>query len=250
MSGQGPAVILVDGAMCYRASGPAGPLAERWPRHYTVYIYDRRGRGESGDTQPYSVEREVEDLDALLRAAGGTAYLYGISSGAVLALEAAARLDGLRKLAVFEPPFIVDDTHPGRGPDDYLDRMDALIAEDRRGDAVKLFMRTVGVPGFGIAMMRLMPVWKKLTGSRTRCRTTSECSATPVRGRPLPTDRWASAKLPTLVMDGGKSPAYMRNSARQLAEILPDASYRTLPGQTHLLKPDAVAPVLKEFFTD
>jgi pimeloyl-ACP methyl ester carboxylesterase len=248
-SGQGPAIILVDGAMCYRASGPAGPLAERLTPHYTVYCYDRRGRGESGDNQPYSVEREVEDLDALIRAAGGTAYLYGISSGAVLALEAAARLDGIRKLAVYEPPFIVDDTHEPR-PADYLDRMDALIAEDRRGDAVKLFMRTVGVPGFGIAMMRLMPVWKKLTGIAHTLPYDFRVLGDTGAGRPLPTDRWASAKLPTLVMDGGKSPAYMRNGARQLAGILPDASYRTLPGQTHLLKPDAVAPVLREWFTD
>jgi len=249
VSGQGPAVILVDGAMCYRDSGPAGPLAERLAAHYTVYIYDRRGRGESGDTQPYAVEREVEDLDALIHEAGGTAYLYGISSGAVLSLEAAARLDGIRKLAVYEPPFIVDDTHEPR-PDDYLDRMDALIAEDRRGDAVKLFMRTVGVPGFGIAMMRLMPVWKKLTGVAPTLPYDFRVLGDTGGGRPLPTDRWASAKLPTLVMDGGKSPAYMRNGARQLSEVLPDARYRTLPGQTHLLKPDAVAPVLREWFTD
>jgi pimeloyl-ACP methyl ester carboxylesterase len=249
VSGQGPAVILVDGAMCYRASGPAGPLAERLAPDYTVYIYDRRGRGESGDNQPYSVEREVEDIDALVRAAGDTAYLYGISSGAVLALEAAARLDGIRKLAVYEPPFIVDDTHEPR-PADYLDRMDGLIAEGRRGDAVKLFMRTVGVPGFGIAMMRLMPVWKKLTGIAHTLPYDFRVLGDTGAGKPLPADRWASAKLPTLVMDGGKSPAYMRNGVRQLAGILPDASYRTLPGQTHLLKPDAVAPVLREFFTE
>jgi pimeloyl-ACP methyl ester carboxylesterase len=249
VTGQGPAVILVDGAMCYRDSGPAGPLAARLATDYTVYTYDRRGRGESGDSAPYAVEREVEDLAALIGEAGGSAYVYGISSGAVLALDATARLDGVRKLAVYEPPFIVDDTHEAR-PDDYLDRMDGLIAEGRRGDAVKLFMRTVGVPGFGIAMMRVMPVWKKLTGIAHTLPYDFRVLGDTGRGRPLPTDRWATVKVPALVMDGGKSPAYMRNGASQLAGVLPDATYRTLPGQTHLLKPDAVAPVLKEWFTD
>jgi pimeloyl-ACP methyl ester carboxylesterase len=249
VTGQGPAVILVDGAMCYRASGPAGPLAERLAPHYTVYTYDRRGRGESGDTAPYAVEREVEDLDSLVREAGGTAYVYGISSGAVLSLEAAARLDGIRKLAVYEAPFIVDDTHEPR-PDDYLDRMDGLIAEGRRDDAVKLFMRTVGVPGIAIAMMRLMPVWKKLTGVAHTLPYDLRVLGDTGAGRPLPTDRWAAVKQPTLVMDGGKSPTYMRHGQQALAGVLPNAEYRTLPGQTHLLKPDAVAPVLREFFTD
>lgn len=246
--GTGPAIILVDGALCYRDFGPAGPLAERLKEHFTVFTYDRRGRGESGDTKPYAVEREIEDLEALITEAGGSAFLYGISSGAVLALEVANRGPAVTKLAMYEAPFIVDDSHPAR-PDDYLEKMDGLIAADRRGDAVKLFMRTVGAPAVMIAMMRLMPAWKKLKAVAPTLPNDFRILGDTGSGKPLPTDRWKSATLPTLVMDGGKSPAYMRNGMRSLAEVLPNARYRTLAGQTHMLKPDAVAPVLVEFFT-
>jgi alpha-beta hydrolase superfamily lysophospholipase len=247
-SGEGPPVILVDGALCYRASGPSGPLAARLSGRFTVYSYDRRGRDGSGDTLPYTVEREVEDIEALVKEAGGSAYVYGISSGAALALEAAARLTGIRKLALYEAPFIVDDTHPPR-PEDYLARMDELVAAGRRGDAVRMFLRTVGVPAFGLMIMRLMPVWRKLTAVAHTLPYDLRVLGDTGSGRPLPADRWATATVPTLVMDGGKSPAWMRNAMRALADVLPDARYRTLPGQTHLLKPQALVPVLREFFT-
>lgn len=248
-AGQGPALILVDGAMCYRGMGPAEPLAKLLTDRYTVYTYDRRGRGGSGDTQPYAVEREIEDLDALIKEAGGAAYLYGISSGAVLACDAAARLGGIRKLAVYEPPFIVDGTHPAR-PADYLDKMDALIAQGRRGDAVATFMRTVGMPGVMVAVMRIMPPFKKLKRVAHTLPYDFRVLGDTGAGKPLPAGRWAGAELPALVMDGGKSPQYMRNGAQALSRALPSADHRTLPGQTHLLKPEAVAPVLKEFFVD
>jgi pimeloyl-ACP methyl ester carboxylesterase len=247
-SGEGPPVILVDGALCYRASGPSGALAARLSGRFTVYSYDRRGRDGSGDTLPYTVEREVEDIEALVKEAGGSAYVYGISSGAALALEAAARLTGIRKLALYEAPFIVDDTHPPR-PEDYLARMDELVAAGRRGDAVRMFLRTVGVPAFGLMIMRLMPVWRKLTAVAHTLPYDLRVLGDTGSGRPLPADRWATATVPTLVMDGGKSPAWMRNAMRALADVLPDARYRTLPGQTHLLKPQALVPVLREFFT-
>lgn len=246
-TGQGPAVVLVDGAMCFRRMGPSGPLARQLADRFTVYTYDRRGRGESGDTGPYGVEREVEDLDALIKEAGGDVYLYGISSGAVLACDAAARLGGIRKLAVYEPPFIVDGTHEPR-PDDYLDKMDKMIAEGRRGDAVATFMRTVGMPGFLVALFRLMPNWPKLKRVAHTLPYDFRVLGDTGAGRPLNPDRWTGAQLPALVMDGGRSPQYMRNAAKALAEALPQAEYRTLPGQTHLLKPEAVAPVLKEWF--
>jgi pimeloyl-ACP methyl ester carboxylesterase len=248
-TGTGPAVILVDGALCYRAFGPARPLAKLLSEHFTVYVYDRRGRGESGDTDPYAVQREVEDIEALVKEAGGSAYVYGISSGAILALEAAARIAGIRKLALYEAPMIVDDTHPPR-PDDYLATMDALIAANRPGDAVKLFMKTVGAPGIAIAMMRLSPGWKKLKAVGRTLPNDFRILGDTGSGRPLPTDRWAAATVRTLVMDGGKSPAYMRNAQRQLADVLPNAEYRTLDGQTHMLKAEAVAPVLVEHFRD
>jgi pimeloyl-ACP methyl ester carboxylesterase len=248
ISGDGPPVILVDGALCYRASGPSRPLAARLASRFTVACYDRRGRGDSGDTPPYAVAREVEDLAALIDEVGGSAYAYGISSGAALALEAAAQVGGIRKLALYEAPFIVDDTHPPR-PEDYLARMDAMIAAGQRGEAVKTFLRTVGTPGFVVAVMRLLPVWSKLTAVAHTLPNDLRVLGDTGAGRPLPAGRWATVTAPVLAMDGGKSPAWIRNAMRQLAGTLPDARYRTLPGQTHLLKPDVVAPVLADFFT-
>jgi pimeloyl-ACP methyl ester carboxylesterase len=245
--GTGPAVILVDGALCYRASGPMEPLAALLVDNFTVFTYDRRGRGASGDTQPYAVEREVEDIEALLKEAGGTAFIYGISSGAALALEAASRLKGIQKLALYEAPFIVDDTHPAR-PDDYLARLDGLIAANKRGDAVKLFMKTVGAPSIMVNLMRFTPVWSKLTAIAHTLAYDFRVLGDTGSGKPLPAGRWDAATMPTLVMDGGKSPTYMRNAQRAIADVLPKADYRTLAGQTHMLSAEAVAPVLKEFF--
>lgn len=246
-TGQGPAVIIVDGALCFRAFGPSGPLAKLLESHFTVFTYDRRGRGDSGDTKPYSVEREVEDIEALLKEAGGSAFVYGISSGAALALEAAARLSGIQKLAVYEAPFVVDDTHPPR-PADFQARMDGLVASNRRGDAVKLFMRTVGTPAIFVFMMRFMPVWSKLKSVAHTIPYDFRVLGDTGSGKPLPAKRWAAVTMPTLVMDGGKSPVWMRHGMQALTQTLPSAQYRTLGGQTHMLKPEALVPSLLEFF--
>ncbi|TDD99077.1 alpha/beta fold hydrolase [Jiangella asiatica] len=245
--GSGPPLILVDGAMCYRAFGPAAKLADALAGSFTVYFYDRRGRGESGDTKAYAVEREVEDLEALISAAGGEVVVYGCSSGAALALEAAKRPDSrIRKLALYELPAVTDSTHQP-WPVDLLERTDQLIAADRRSDAVQLFMKTVGAPGFMVAIMKLTPVWKKLKAVAPTIPNDLRVLGGTGAGKPLPADRWTSVTVPTLVMDGGKSPDYMRNSQRQLAEVLPNAEHRTLPGQTHMVKADAHAPVITEF---
>src|SRR6185295_12275154 len=160
-TGSGFPIILVDGALCYRASGPMGPLAALLAPHFTVFTYDRRGRGESGDTAPYAIDREIDDLDALIREAGGSAFVYGISSGAALALEAAHRGLAIPKLALYESPCIVDDTHAPL-PADFLTRLNAAVAENRRGDAVKMFLRLVDLPAVALLMMPLLPAWSKL----------------------------------------------------------------------------------------
>jgi pimeloyl-ACP methyl ester carboxylesterase len=247
-AGDGPPVILVDGAMCYRGSGPARPLAARLVPHFTVLTYDRRGRGDSGDTPPYAIEREVEDLAALVKEAGGSAYVYGISSGAVLALEAAHRGVPITKLVLYEAPFIVDDT---RRPvtDEYVARIHELLTADRRGEAVTEFMKLVDVPAVGIVAMRLMPVWSRLKAVAPTLAYDTDLTEPFQRGRPLPADRWSGATVPTVVLSGGRSPEWIRNANRALAGALPDASHRTLDGQTHMVKPDAVAPVLIDFFT-
>jgi pimeloyl-ACP methyl ester carboxylesterase len=245
--GYGPPVILIDGALCYRGMGQSGQLAELLAPHFTVFTYDRRGRGASGDTLPYAVEREVEDIAALLSEAGASAFVWGTSSGAVLALEAANCLSGIKKLALYEAPFIVDDTRPTT--EDGWDRISGAVAADRRSDAVKLFLKLVGVPGFVRALMPLIiPVWLKLKAVAHTIPYDGAVVRDNQRGKPLPASRWASVTIPALVMDGGNSPAWMRHANRSLASVLPNARYQTLQGQTHMLKPKAHAPILVEFF--
>jgi len=246
--GNGPPVILVDRVLCYRGMGQSGQLAELLAQHFTVFTYDRRGRGGRGDTEPYAVEREVEDIAALLSEAGGGAFVWGMSSGAVLALEAANRLSGLKKLALYEAPLIVDDCR-STTEDDWA-WIGAAVAADRRSDALKLFLRSVGAPGFLIALMRLLPMWSKLKAVAHTLPYDGAIVKDNQRGKPLPASRRASVTVPALVMDGGKSPGWMRHANRSLASVLPNAQYRTLEGQAQMLKPKAHAPMLVEFFKD
>ena len=249
-SGEGPPVILVGGALNTRSFGPNGSLAPLLAERFTVINYDRRGRGESGDTQPWAAEREVEDIEVLIGAAGGSACVFGISSGAALALEAANRGLAIEKLALYEAPFVVDDDR-APVPDDYLWRLGNLVASDRRGDALRLFMREgVGLPAVFVAMMRFMPAWSKLKAVAHTLPYDAAIVYDYQKGQPLPEGRWASATMPTLVAVGGKSPAWMRNAMGELADVLPNARHHTLEGQTHIVKAEALVPVLVEFFED
>lgn len=247
-TGDGPPLIIVDGALCYRDSGPGRPMAAELAGDFTVFVYDRRGRGESGESAEIAMEREVEDLEALAKEAGGSPVMYGSSSGAMLALEAANHGIGVTKLAMYEPPVIVDDS---REPiaEDFLARIATMVAAGRNGDVVKAFMRSVEVPAFGIAVMRLLPVWSKLKAVAPTLRYDFTLLQGLQQGRPLPRTRWSTATMPTLVVDGGKSPAWMRNGNKAIADVLPNATYRTLPGQNHLVKAKALAPWLREFLT-
>jgi len=246
-SGKGPAIVLVDGALCHRSSGPSRPLAALLTLHFTVFTYDRSGRGESGDTAPYAVEREVEDLEALIKEAGGSAFVYGISSGAALALEAARRGLAIEKLALYEAPFIVDDSRLSL-PKDYVAQLNELIAADRRADAVRLFMSVVGVPTVFVTMMRVTPAWSRLKSVAHTLVYDTLIVQDNQRGRPLPAARWASVTAPTLVVVGGESPPWMRNASHALADVLPNATHHALEGETHMVRPTALAPVLVEFF--
>lgn len=247
-AGEGRPLLVVDGALCHRRFGPSGPLAKRLTGDFSVITYDRRGRGESTDTKPYSVEREIEDIEALIQAAGGSAYVYGVSSGGALALEAANMLTGIEKLAVYEAPFVVDDTRSAF-PDRLIEDMEALLAAGKNGTAVKSFMRLVGTPGLVVTVMHATPVWRKLKAVAPTLPYDFRAIGDAGSGKPLRPERWHGIKAPTLVMDGGSSPDWIRNSMRQLSETLADhTQYRTLPGQTHMLKPEAVAPELVRFF--
>jgi len=246
-SGEGPAVILVGGALSDRSAG--APLTALLAPRFTVLTYDRRGRGDSGDTAPYAVEREVEDIEALIKGAGGSALLVGHSSGAVLALEAARLLPTkITKLALYEPPFIVDDSRPPV-PGGYATRLTDLVASGRRGDAVELFMtEAVSVPPEMVAQMRQAPMWPALQALAHTLAYDGAVMEGAMSGSPAPLKRWAAVTVPTLVMDGGASPAWARNAVQALVDVLLNARRRTLEGQTHGVAPEALAPVLGEFF--
>jgi len=249
-AGAGPSLILVDGALSSRSASLNTPLAALLALHFTVYTYDRRGRGDSGDTPPYSIEREIQDIEAIIQVAGGSALLLGISSGAVLALDAAARHPTkVTRVAVYEPPFVVDGSRPPITPD-YLRRMKEFVAADRRGDAVKLFLTEgVRMPGFAVTLMRLLPAWSRMKALAHTLPYDVTCMGDTTAGTPLPAERWRSVSMPALVVDGGKSPAWMRNGVKSLADLLQNATYVTLEGQTHIVKPSVLAPVLATFYS-
>lgn len=248
-AGSGRPVVLVDGALCWRTQGPNDGLARLLAENFTVYTYDRRGRGESGDAADYDRAREIEDLEAVIKEAGGSACVYGISSGATLALDAAASGLAVEKLAIFEPPHFVDDTRPPLSAD-YQARLTELVKADERGKAVKLFMREgVNLPGFVVGMMGLLPAWKKLKSVAHTLPYDVAFVLEAQQGAPLSESRWSSVTMPTLAVVGGKSPKWMHNGMRATADVLPNAEFRVLEGQTHLVKPKALAPVLTEFFT-
>jgi pimeloyl-ACP methyl ester carboxylesterase len=245
-TGEGPPLIVVGGALSDRSAG--AELASVLSLSLTVFAYDRRGRGESGDTAPYAPQREIEDVAALLDEAGGSAFVFGHSSGAALALEAAAHGLAVPKLALYEPPFIVDDSRPPL-PEDYEEHLVELTSAGRRGDAVEYFMTTgPGVPADVVAQMRGEPLWPAMEAMAHTMAYDAAILDGMMAGHPLPPDRWASVTVPTLVVDGDQSPAWARNSVRALAEALPDAEHRTLQGQGHRAAPEVLAPVLLEFF--
>ncbi len=244
-TGGGPAIILVDGAMCYRGAGPMRSLAALLQDAFTVYTYDRRGRGESSDTQPYAVAREVEDLQSLTALAGGQAAVYGISSGAALALaSAAAAGPAITRLALYEPPFMAE-VEDGSRIKEYTERLREHLDAGRKGDAVALFMTYVGMPPPAVAGMRARPGWELLEAIAPTLAYDDEVLA----GGRVPRNLTPTISVPALVLAGGGSPPGLLQAAKATAEALPTADYRILAGQTHDVAPDALAPVLAEFFS-
>lgn len=241
-TGEGPPVILVVGAFNTRSTGE--PLAKALASQFTVFNYDRRGRGESGDTLPYAIEREVEDLDGLIREAGGAAGVFGYSSGASLALQGAARGLNITKLALYDAPFMVGDDAP-RPPKDMAAQLARLVESGRRGEAVELFQtRLVGIPEEVVIQLRHAPFRPALEAIAH----TLVYDATIVGDLELPAARLDSVKPPTLVTYGGNSPTFMGAAARALAKSVPYGRARCLEGQTHDIVPEVLAPVLTEFF--
>ena len=246
-SGEGPALILVGGALSERSAW--APMAKLLAPRFTVFSLDRRGRGDSGDTQPYAVEREIEDIEAVIDEAGGTAFVHGQSSGAVLSLEATAKLGAkVQKLSLYEPPFIIDNSRP-LPPADFVEHINELIAADRRGEAVEYWMTdVVGAPAEVVTEMKSSPAWPALEAVAHTLPYDIAVLDGGMSGEPLAAEKWTSVTAPVLVMDGGASPEWIRNTARMLASVLPSATHLSLPDQTHDAAPEVLAPQLERFF--
>ncbi|HSX00111.1 MAG TPA: alpha/beta hydrolase [Patescibacteria group bacterium] len=240
-SASGPVLILVLGALNKRGSGKK--LTQHLADQFTVISYDRRGRGDSTDVLPYKTEHEVEDLAALIDDLGGSAYLYGHSSGAVLALLAAKELGKkVKGLALYELPYD-DDPEAQKVAKEYRKALKQLLAEDRRGEAVELFIKPFGVTDKQIAAMQRMPLWKGLTGmAHTLVYDTVELM------EQYPKIDSGSIDTQTIVMYGAASPAFMGDTAKKLSRTLPHATLQSLEGQTHDVKAEVLAPYLIEFF--
>jgi pimeloyl-ACP methyl ester carboxylesterase len=245
-TGEGPAVIIVDGALCHRAFGPSGGMAEQLAPEFTVYTYDRRGRGESGDADAYSPEREVEDIAALVQAAGGQARLVGFSSGGALALLATAADIGVTKVACYEAPYVTQDWHREAALK-YTADLHQALDEGRTDDMPALFMTLVGMPEDQVAGMRQSPVWPMFTAV-AKALTYDNAVLGYREGGAVPTGLFATITVPVLAMDGGASPDFLRDPAGIIAEACPDAERRTLEGQTHEVGADVIGPVLAKFF--
>jgi pimeloyl-ACP methyl ester carboxylesterase len=244
--GKGPALILVGGALEQRAmDSETAQLAPLLAQHFTVLHYDRRGRGESTDTQPYAVEREIEDIAALITEAGGSAFVFGISSGAALALEAAIKLgDKVKKLAMYEAPYN-DDEAARQAWKAYRKQLAEVLAQGRRGDALALFMLLVGMPADHLDAVRHHPMWPMWEAVAP---TLAYDAAVMGEDASVPNEKAASVAVPALVMDGGASFPFMHVTALALAKAMPHAQHRALEGQTHEVAPQVLAPVLDEFF--
>jgi pimeloyl-ACP methyl ester carboxylesterase len=240
-AGQGAPVILIGGGPTDRSAN--APLAALLASQFTVYNYDRRGHGDSVDTQPYAVDREIEDLEALIKDVGGSANVYGTSSGAAFAIEAAARGLKITRLALWEPPFITDDSRPPV-PADYKAQVSEMVASGRRGDAIEYFMvQIVGMPAEFVAPMRYAPFW----GQMESVAHAIVYEADVMKDYSLPSERLALISIPTLVIDGGTMP-WMSSTAQKVADALPNAQRNTLAGQPHNVAAEAIAPVLAQFF--
>jgi len=243
--GSGPPLIIVDGAFCYRENGPATELASVLAQHFTVFTYDRRGRGESGDIAPYAVEREIEDLRAIANQAGAPPFALGISSGGALILQAVASGVGVRKIALYEPPYVTNGK--ANSVEDTKNRLQTFVSTGDRAGAVSFFMTDVyGAPrAFVFAMPLLMPnAWKR----NKLIANTLLYDLTILGDRSVLNERSSAISVPTLVVGGEKSPRELRNAVEAVAAALPNAHSRFLSGQDHNISSQALAPVLFEYF--
>ena len=239
--GSGPTLLIVNGAMGFRGNAFAKKFQAEFAKQFTVIDYDRRGRGESGDASPYSVRKEVEDIAALVAGpGGGKCLVFAQSSGAALALEAAASGVPMERLFAYEPPYMVGDP-PDRPAPDFKERLEALVAKDDRDGAVKYFMRTVGVPGIALAIMRLFPFWKDLRAAAH----TLPYDAAVMAGFDFPAKRLAALKVPVVAIAGEKTTPTLKRAVAEVARTVPGAQHKVAPRMSHAVDAKRMAPLLR-----
>jgi pimeloyl-ACP methyl ester carboxylesterase len=245
-TGAGPAIIVVNGALSYRAVYSDNPLVSGLSKDFTIYTYDRRGRGESTDISAYSVEREIEDIETLINDAGGSAYLYGVSSGAALSLLAAARLGKAKvsKLALYEPPYVSNSEKDREDFSNQGKHIDQLINKGNRGDATAFHFTAIGTPPEALEKLRKSPEWPLMENVEH----TLAYDYAILNDGAIPVNAATKATMPALVMYGEKSFDFMSNAAKNLSEIMPNAHWEMLKGQTHQPSPEVIVTVLREFF--
>ncbi|MCP3802901.1 alpha/beta hydrolase [Allokutzneria sp. A3M-2-11 16] len=252
--GDGPPLIYVGGATMTRNSDPELPklLAE----HFTVYCFDRRGRGDSGDpmapgapaqNEEQAAAGEVEDVAALIAEAGGAAMLYGMSSGGALALEATASGLPVTRLAIYEAPFAEDTPAQRKGAAEYATRLTQLLFEGRRGDAVALFMSITGMPDETIEQIKNMQTWPAMEAVAPSLAYDAAVLRYYSRGGTVPLESLAAVTVPTLAMSGGDSPAFFGSAAQKIADGVLNGEHRVLAGQTHYVDPHVLSAALIEF---
>lgn len=243
--GHGPPVIIVSGLLCDRSK--TQELAEQLAQSFTVINFDRRGRGDSSDTDPYTVEREIEDIAALIKEVGGTASIYGHSSGAGLALNAAASGLAMTKLVLHEPPYGSDDEESQRSSRELAESVKAALSEGKRVDAITLFMTASGMPDEAIEDIRTDPTMLAIAPTMVY---DHEVMGDFERGGTIPLELVKTIRIPTLVIAGGASPDFFRDAATRIAETLPQGKLIILDGQDHGASAEVVAPVVSAFFND
>lgn len=244
--GDGHPVIVVGGVTCDRTM--TRPTAEELAKHFTVFNYDRRGRGDSDDAAPYAVEREIEDIGALIVEAGGAASVYGHSSGAALVLHAAAHGLPMVRIVLHDPPYAPDSEEERRVSREYGENLKTILSEGRHGDAVELCMTTMGMPQEMVDGMRHTPRWAELEAMAPTFAYDSEVMGDIGKDGTIPVDQAGRVTVPALVLTGGADYPWMTDVGRRLANAMPNGRHRVLEGQEHVVPPEVLVPVLAEFF--
>lgn len=240
--GSGPALVYITGASCFRSFRPVRQDAKAFAQEFTVYNYDRRGRGDSTNTLPWSVEGEVEDIEAMIDAAGGKAHLYGHSSGAVLALEAALRLgDKVQKVVMYDASYVHDETEKAKY-NQLSQHIHQLLKDDQKAKAMKSFLTGIGMPKALVFLLPLFPDWRIMKALAP----TLAYDIALTRDMP-PVERAAEVTVPLQIIVGQKSPAGLHDVANQLTKAIPMAKLIELAKQGHLVSAKALLPLLKDF---